>query len=227
MNYGNEYIKNYFQFYPKPKNDNTLRSSFYVLDKTIALNPYDRYKYDIEDTIRKIKYFNKLIIGNLNNINDVIKEYNLKIRKIIIIKILKNNNGDYDVYVKINYVDDEEDNYHWGVIKNILSINPQFKSDILTNVIRDKNITSKICGGIVKTILEWLTPKPGYYEILCDYISCFDLLTGKHCKIYCGEIIKIIKSDIRKQKIIYKNKEYKLDTDSTIYFNWWFKKINI
>ena len=90
------------------------------------------------------------------------------IQSLKIKKIVKSDNLTYDVYV--TFVIDEEE--YWGVINNIMGLEPEFKSEVFkdSDLYQPKEWVIKIKGLVIKTIKEWLKPEPGHYKLINDEV---------------------------------------------------------
>jgi hypothetical protein len=140
-----------------------------------------------------------------------------------ILKIVKTNGIYYDVYLTF-VIDDYE---YWGVIKNIMGLEPIFTSEVFKDfdLYQSKEWIIKIKGLVIKTIKTWLKPEPGNYKLLNDEILCYSTETGKLLKMEKGIEIELIRSHDTKIIIKYENDYYNLVGDNYIYFNWWFEKL--
>jgi hypothetical protein len=108
-----------------------------------------------------------------------------------ILRIVKSNNINYDVYV--SFVIDEEE--YWGVVKNILSPTAEFSSEVFkdNDLYQAKEWVIKIKGLVLKTIKEWLKPEPGMYRLLEEEIICYSVETGKQLEMKKGIEIEVLR----------------------------------
>ena len=114
-------------------NPDSVRPAVAVDDKSLSLNAYDRNADQIRVAMTRIED----IMYNLKGTNaykDLRSKLGLEhqdIQNMKIIRILKSNNINYDVYIQFG-IDGEE---YWGVVKNIL-VNPEIKSEVF----KDQNL---------------------------------------------------------------------------------------
>jgi hypothetical protein len=146
-----------------------------------------------------------------------------EVQSLTIIRIVKNNNLNYDVY--INFKIDEE--VYWGVVKDVLG-NSEFKSEVFKDhdLIQTKEWIIKLKGLIIKNIKSFLKPQFGKFKVLTDDVICYSLITGKMLKMKKDSEIEVLKSYDNKIIFEYENEKYALTGDNFIYFNWWFEPIN-
>ena len=221
-----EFINESFtEFNLQRMNPDSARASIQVDDPQLSINAFDKH----QDAIRQA----------MSRINDIL--YNLKgtnaykglrgklgledqdIQSIKIQRIVKINNISYDAYV-LFVIDGEE---YWGTIENILSLNPEFTSEVFKDfdLIQSKEWVIKLKGLVIKTIKNWLKPEPGMYKLLNDEVICYSTETGKMLKMSKGIEIEVIRA--HSDKIIVKSESdyYNLTGDNYVYFNWWFEKL--
>ena len=176
----------------------------------------------------------------MSRINDIL--YNLKgtnaysklrsklaledqdIQSIKILRILKSNSVNYDVYLTLK-VDDEE---YWGKVINIAGLSPKFESEMFKDydLYQPKEWTIKMRGLVIKTIKTWLKPEPGMYNLLNDEIICYSVDTGKQLRMEKGIEIELIRAHDDKMVVKHESDYYNLVGDNYIYFNWWFEKVD-
>lgn len=222
----NEFIKESFtEFNLQRMNPDSARASIQVDDPQLSINAFDKH----QDGIRQA----------MSRINDIL--YNLKgtnthrglrsklgledqdIQSMKVQRIVKINNISYDAYVSF-IIDDEE---YWGIVKNILSLDPEFTSEVFkdSDLIQSKEWVIKIKGLVIKTIKNWIKPEPGMYKLINDEVICYSIETGKMLKMTRGIEIELIRSHADKIIIKHESDYYNLTGDNYIYFNWWFEKI--
>jgi len=139
-----------------------------------------------------------------------------------ILRILKVNNINYDVYISF-VIGDEE---YWGVINNILTPDAELESEVFKDydLYQAKEWIIKIKGLIIKTIKTWMKPEPGKYKLLNDEVICYSIETGKQLSMENGIEIELIRAYDNRIVIRYESDTYNLVGDNFIYFNWWFEK---
>lgn len=220
----NRLILEFTEFNLQRLNADSVQPSVHVDNPSLSTNAFDKH----EDKIRQA----------MSRINDIL--YNLKgttsysklkghlsiseqdVKGIKIQRIIGNENSNYDVYLTILIKDKE----YWGKISNITSDHPKLESEIFkdTDLYITKEWTIKTKGVIIKTIKEWLKPKPGIYSCLKDKVYCYNLNTGEIMVIEEGTDIELIKSYNDKIIINHRNTKYSIINDNYIFFNWWFEK---
>jgi hypothetical protein len=146
------------------------------------------------------------------------------IKSIKILRIIKSNEVNYDVYLTLKIGEEE----YWGKIYNILGLDPKITSEVFKDydLYQPKEWVIKIKGIIIKTIKTWLKPEPGMYRLLNNEVICYSTETGKQLKMSKGIEIELIRSHESKIIIKHESDYYNLVGDNFIYFNWWFEKID-
>ena len=206
-------------------NPASVQASTHVDDPSLSINAFDKN----QDMIRQA----------MSRINDIM--YNLKgtsaykalrsklaleeqdINRLKILRIIKSTSLKYDVYIAFTIGEEE----YWGVIEDIMSISPDFTSEVFKNydLYQPKEWVIKIKGLVIKTIKTWLKPEPGIYKLLNNEVICYSVETGKQLKMEVGIEIELVRSHNDKIIIKYDSDIYNLVNDNYIYFNWWFEKI--
>ena len=95
------------------------------------------------------------------------------------------------------------------------------------DLIQSKEWVIRLKGLFVETIKKWLLIEPGEYKFINDKMNCFNLKTGVLLTLNKNNIITVIKTIPKENKIVfkYKNDEYFMNKNNFIYFNYWFEKI--
>ena len=191
-------------------NPASVQASTHVDDPSLSINAFDKN----QDMIRQA----------MSRINDIM--YNLKgtsaykalrsklaleeqdINRLKILRIIKSTSLKYDVYIAFTIGEEE----YWGVIEDIMSISPDFTSEVFKNydLYQPKEWVIKIKGLVIKTIKTWLKPEPGIYKLLNNEVICYSVETGKQLKMEVGIEIELVRS--HNDKIIIKystSKPYK------------------
>ena len=224
MKQKNRLILEFTEFNLQRMNPDSARASIHVDDPQLSINAFDKH----QDKIRVA----------MSRINDIL--YNLKgtsaysqlrsrlaleeqdIQSLKILRIIKSNNINYDVYISFVIMDEE----YYGVVKNIMNL-PEVKSEAFRDydLYQSKEWVIKIKGLLVKTIKTWLKPDPGIYKLINDEVICYSVETGKMHKLTKGIEVELVRA--HSDKIIIKiGEDYcNLVGDNYIYFNWWFEKI--
>jgi len=221
----NKLILEFTEFNMQRLNPDSVQASMHVDDPSLSTNAFDKH----QDAIRQAMSRVNDILWNLTGSNAykslrgklALEDQDIKSMKIL--RIVKVNGINYDVYVTFVIGDNE----YWGVINNILT-NPELESEVFKDydLYQAKEWTIKIKGLVIKTIKEWLKPEPGKYKLLNEEVICYSIETGKQLKMEKGIEIDLIRS--YENKIIVRNESetYNLVGDNFIYFNWWFQKID-
>lgn len=220
----NKLILEFTEFNLQRLNPDTVRPSIHVDDKQLSINAFDKHQDAIRQAMSRIND----ILYNLSGTNaykSLRSKLSLEgqdIKSMKILRIVKSNNINHDVYISF-IIDDKE---YWGVVKNIM-INPDFQSEVFKDhdLYQSKEWVIKIKGLVIKVIKNWLKPEPGNYRLLNDEIICYSTETGKQLKMEKGIEIELIRAHDDKIIIKHESDYYNLVGDNYIYFNWWFEKI--
>lgn len=198
-------------------------------NKQLSLNAYDRYvanNQSLMSRIDSIAYGSNIGRGGLLSLykkNVLLEEQNIKNLKII--RIFKNNNMDYDVYITFD-IDDVEYN---GMINNILSYKPSFTTNAFSdrNLIQTKTWQIRTNGEILRCVRTFLKPEIGKYKYInTDIITIFSKITSTPYQLKQDDIITLINAYNNKLIISIDGTIYELKNDTLIYFKWWFEKTN-
>lgn len=205
-------------------NSDSVQASTHVDDPNFSTNSFDRHQDALRSAMSRVNDIMNTISGTdaYARLRGKLALEDQDIKSLNILKIVKEEIY-YNVYVK--FVIGEEE--YWGVIKNILSNNPEFKSEVFKDydLIQSKEWVIKIRGLVVKTIKEWLKPEPGMYRLIGENVICFSTETGKQLEMSSGIEVEVVRSHSDKIIIRYDEDTYNLKGDNYIYFNWWFEKI--
>lgn len=225
MKQKNKLILEFTEFNLQRMNPDSARASIHVDDPQLSINAFDRH----QDAIRLAMSRVNDILFNLSGTDAyrrlknkvLLEEQNIQSMKII--RIVKVNSIYYDVYVSFK-IDDFE---YWGVVKNILGQNPEFKSEVFRDqdLLQKKEWVIKIKGLVIKTIKTWLMPEPGMYRLLNDEVICYSTDTGKQLRMEKGIEIELVRAHDSKIIIKHDSDYFNLVGDNYVYFNWWFEKI--
>lgn len=223
MKHKNKLILEFTEFNLQRMNPDSAQAAMHVDNPALSSNGFDKHQDGIRQAMASIND----IMYNLSGTNAYkklrgklsLEEQN--ITSIKILRIVKTNNVNYDVYIQF-VIDDNE---YWGVVKNLMS-NPELQSEVFKDMdlTQTKEWVIKIRGLIVKVIKAWLKPEPGNYTLLNDEVICYSTETGKMFSMEKGIKIELIRSHDNKIIIKHGSDYYNLVGDNYIYFNWWFQK---
>ena len=205
-------------------NSDSVQASTHVDDPNFSTNSFDRHQDALRSAMSRVNDIMNKLSGTeaYSKLRSKLALEDQDIMSLNILKIVKEEIY-YNVYVK--FVIDEEE--YWGVINNVLSNTPEFKSEVFKDydLIQSKEWIIKIKGLIVKTIKEWLRPETGMYKLIGENVICFSTETGKQLSMDTGIEVEVVRSHSDKIIIRYDEDTYDLKGDNYIYFNWWFQKI--
>jgi hypothetical protein len=197
-----------------------------VDDRQLSVNAFDKHQDAIRQAMSRINdiLYNLKGTSTYSNLRSKLSLEDQDIKSIKILRILKSNNVNYDVYLTIRI---EEEDY-WGKITNIIGMNTDFTSEVFKDwdLHQPKEWIIKTKGLVIKTVKQWLKPESGFYQLLNDEIICYSVDTGKQLKMTEGIKIELIRAYEDKIIIKYETDYYNLVGDNFIYFNWWFQKID-
>ena len=221
----NKLILEFTEFNLQRMNPDSAQASMHVDDPSLSINAFDKH----QDAIRQAMSRVNDILWNLSGSNAyknlrgklALEDQDIKSMKIL--RIVKINGIDYDVYVSFVIGENE----YWGVISGILGTDPVLKSEVFKDydLYQAKEWTIKIKGLVIKTIKEWLKPVPGRYKLLNDEVFCYSTETGKQLKMEKGIEIEVVRAHDSKIIVRHESDTYNLVGDNYVYFNWWFEKI--
>lgn len=222
----NKLILEFTEFNMQRLNPDSVQASMHVDDPSLSLNAFDKH----QDAIRQAMARVNDILWNLSGSNAyrnlrgklALEDQDIKSMKIL--RIVKVNGINYDVYVTFVIGDNE----YWGVINGILTANPELESEVFKDydLYQAKEWIIKIKGLVIKTIKAWLKPEPGKYKLLNDEVLCYSIETGKQLTMEKGIEIDVVRAYDNKIIVRHESETYNLVGDNFIYFNWWFEKID-
>lgn len=197
-----------------------------VDDPQLSINAFDKHQDGIRQAMSRINdiLFNLQGTSAYSALRSKLALEDQDIQSIKILRILKSNSVNYDVYLTLT-IDGEE---YWGKITNILGLDSKFTSEVFKDydLYQPQEWVIKIRGLVIKTIKQWLKPEPGFYKLLNDEIICYSVDTGKQLKMTEGLEVELIRSHDNKIVVKHESDYYNLVGDNFIYFNWWFQKID-
>lgn len=195
-----------------------------VDDRQLSTDAFDKHQDAIRQAMSRINDILYKLKGTsaYSALRSKLALEDQDIQKLKILRILKSN-VDYNVYISF-IIQDEE---YWGVIENILSSSPNFKSEVFKDydLLQPKEWVIKIKGLVIKTIKMWLKPEPGNYKLINDEVICYSVETGRQLRMEQGIEIEVIRAHDEKIIIKHESDYYNLVGDNYVYFNWWFEKL--
>lgn len=222
----NKLILEFTEFNLQRFNADSARASVHVDDPQLSINAFDKFQDAIRQAMSRINgiLFNLKGTSAYSNLRSKLALEHQDIQSLKIQRITKVNSISYDVYLTF-IINDEE---YWGVIENIMGLNPKFTSEVFKDfdLLQPKEWIIKIRGLIIKTVKMWLKPEPGVYKLLNDEVICYSVDTGKQLKMSQGIEIELVRSHDDKLVVKNENDYYNLTGDNYIYFNWWFQKVD-
>jgi hypothetical protein len=222
----NKLILEFTEFNLQRFNADSARASVHVDDPQLSINAFDKFQDAIRQAMSRINgiLFNLKGTSAYSNLRSKLALEHQDIQSLKIQRITKVNSISYDVYLTF-IINDEE---YWGVIENIMGLNPKFTSEVFKDfdLLQPKEWIIKIRGLIIKTVKMWLKPEPGVYKLLNDEVICYSVDTGKQLKMSQGIEIELVRSHDDKLVVKNENEYYNLTGDNYIYFNWWFQKVD-
>lgn len=196
----------------------------HVDNPQLSINAFDKHQDAIRAATSKI---NGLLrsLSNSTQFNILKSKLALKDQNIDSLKVLrisKLNSINYTVYISFTIGEEE----YWGVVENILSDDPDFKSEVFkdTRLILSPEWIIKIKGLVIKVLKKWLRPENGSYKLINKEAFFSNINTGRLIEVSKGVEIEVIKSFDNKIVVKYNDDLYNLSGDNYIYFNYWFLK---
>jgi len=227
-------IKNFYQFINESftefnlqrMNPDSARASIHVDDPKLSIDAFDKHQDAIRLAMSRVNdiLYNLAGTDAYRNLKNKLLLDNQGLQNLNIIRIVKNENMNYDVYIRFSI----EGKDYWGVIKSILSTSPEFKSEVFKDLslLQKKEWVIKLKGLIIKAIKLWLKPESGIYKLVNNEVICYSTETGKQLKMERDIEIELVRAHDDKIIIKYEGDYYNLVGDNYIYFNWWFEKID-
>jgi hypothetical protein len=196
-----------------------------VDDRQLSTDAFDKHQDGIRQAMSRVNDILYKLKGTsaYSALRSKLALEDQNIQRLKILRIVKNN-VDYNIYVAF-LIQDEE---YWGVIENIMSSSPNFKSEVFKDfdLLQPKEWVIKIKGLVIKTIKMWLKPEPGNYKLINDEVICYSVETGRQLRMEKGIEIEVIRAHDDKIIIKHDSDYYNLVGDNYVYFNWWFEKID-
>jgi hypothetical protein len=206
-------------------NSDSVQAAVTVDDPKLSTNAFDKHEDLVRQAVSKIGALQGSLMGSAayRTLKSKLALEDQEIKSLKIVRIVKNQNLNYDVYV--SFIIDEQE--YWGVVKDILG-NSEFKSEVFKDhdLIQTKEWVIKLKGLMIKNIKSFLKPQFGMFKSLKEDIICYSLINGKMLSMPKEAEIEVLKSYDNKIIFKYQNEKYALTGDNFIYFNWWFEKID-
>ena len=222
----NKLILEFTEFNLQRLNPDSAQASVHVDDPQLSINAFDKHEDKLRVAMSRIEDIMMNLKGTsaYSRLRGTLALEDQDIQSMKILKIVKTDGLTYDAYV--SFVIDEEE--YWGVVYDIMSFNPIFKSEVFKDydLHQPKEWVIKTKGLIIKTIKEWLKPEPGMYKLFNNEVICYSVDTGKQLKMEQGIEIELVRAHDNKLVIRYESDTYNLVGDNYVYFNWWFEKID-
>jgi hypothetical protein len=221
----NKLILEFTEFNLQRMNPDSVQASMHVDDPQLSTNAFDKHQDAIRAAMSRVNDILNSLSGSdaYKSLRGRLALEDQDITSMKILRIVKANSINYDVYVSFVIAEEE----YWGVIDNILTPDADLTSEVFKDydLYQAKEWVIKIKGLIIKTVRKWLKPEPGIYKLLNDEIICYSTETGKQLRMEKGIEIELVRAYDNKINIRVDSDTYSLVGDNYIYFNWWFEKI--
>jgi hypothetical protein len=222
----NKLILEFTEFNAQRMNPDSAQMAVNVDNPQLSVNAFDKH----EDAIRAgVSRINSILqsLSNTSAFRNLKSKFALEqqqIKSLKILRIVKVNNINYNIY--ITFVVDECE--YFGVVENILDINPNFTSEIFKDfdLVQSKEWIIRTKGLVIKTLKQFFKVEEGKYKLLNDQIICYTQDTGRMAQLEKGAEIEVVRCFDNKILIKYENQYYNLVNDNFIYFNYWFEPIH-
>ena len=222
----NKLILEFTEFNLQRMNPDSVQASMHVDDPSLSINAFDKHQDAIRQAMSRVTDILHSLSGSnaYQSLRGKLALEDQDIKSMKVLRILKVNNINYDVYVSFIIGDHE----YWGVINKIMTPDAELESEVFKDydLYQAKEWIIKIKGLVIKTIKEWLKPEPGRYKLLNDEVICYSVETGKQLSMEKGIEIEVIRAYDNKIVIRHDSETYNLVGDNYVYFNWWFEKID-
>jgi hypothetical protein len=149
-------------------NPDSVQPAMHVDNPQLSTNAFDKHQDLVRQAISKLGQFHGALMGT-NSYKILKSKLSLddqQLSSLKIIRITKNNNLNYDVYISFVIGEDE----YWGVVKDILG-RAELKSEVFKDfdLIQTKEWVIKLKGLIVKNIKDHSTDdEPRFIISLSD-----------------------------------------------------------
>ena len=217
-------IKEFSEFTNQRLNSDSGIPGVQADNPQLSINAFDKHQDMIRQSIARLGDISNSMNGSnsFKSLKSKLRLEDQEIKELKIIRILKSEGLNYDVYISFIIGESE----YWGVVKNILS-SPELKSEVFKDydLIQTQEWIVKMKGSVIKIIKNWLKPQFGKFKLIGEEINCYSNETGKLLKLPQGSEIEVLKS--YNDQIIFKfgRDQYSLKGDNFIYFNWRFEEM--
>jgi hypothetical protein len=222
----NKLILEFTEFNMQRLNPDSVQASMHVDDPSLSTNAFDKHQDAIRQAMSRVNDILWNLTGSnaYKNLRGKLALEDQDIKSMKILRIVKVNGINYDVYITFVIGDNE----YWGVINGILTANPDLESEVFKDydLYQAKEWIIKIKGLVIKTIKTWMKPEPGKYKLLNDEVLCYSIETGRQLKMEKGIEIELVRSYDNKIIIRHESETYNLVGDNYVYFNWWFENVD-
>lgn len=221
----NKLILEFTEFNLQRLNPDSVQASMHVDDPQLSTNAFDKHQDGLRAAMSRVNDILNSLSGTdaYRSLRGKLALEDQDIKSMKILRIVKANSINYDVYVSFVIAEEE----YWGVIENILTPDADLTSEVFKDydLYQAKEWIIKIKGLIIKTVREWLKPEPGKYRLLNEEVICYSVETGKQLSMQKGIEIEVVRSYADRILIKAESDTYSLVGENYIYFNWWFEKI--
>lgn len=222
----NKLILEFTEFNMQRLNPDSVQASMHVDDPSLSTNAFDKHQDGIRQAMSRVNDILWNLTGSnaYKNLRGKLALEDQDIKSMKILRIVKVNGINYDVYVTFVIGDNE----YWGVINGILTSNPELESEVFKDydLYQAKEWIIKIKGLVIKTIKEWMKPEPGKYKLINDEVICFSIETGRQLEMQKGIEIEVVRAYDNRIVVRHESETYNLVGDNYVYFNWWFENID-
>ena len=121
-------ILEFSEFNAQRMNSDSVQASVHVDNPTLSTNAFDKHEDIVRQSIARLGQLQGSMMGSAayRSLKSKLSLDDQDITALKIIRIVKNTNLNYDVFISF-IIDGEE---YWGVIKNILSNDAKLKSEV-------------------------------------------------------------------------------------------------
>ena len=222
----NKLILEFTEFNAQRMNPDSAQMAVNVDNPQLSVNAFDRHEDAIRNGVSRINSILQSLSNTsaFRNLKSKLALETQQIKSLKILRIVKINNISYDVYINF-IVDDCE---YFGVVENVLSREPIFKSEIFKDfdLVQSKEWIIRTKGLVIKTLKQFFKIEEGKYKLLNDQVFCYSNDTGRMAQLEKGSEVEVIRCYDNKILIKYENDFYNLLNDNFIYFNYWFEPIH-
>jgi len=222
----NKLILEFTEFNMQRLNPDSVQASMHVDDPSLSTNAFDKHQDGIRQAMSRVNDILWNLTGSnaYKNLRGKLALEDQDIKSMKILRIVKVNGINYDVYVTFVIGDNE----YWGVINGILTSNPELESEVFKDydLYQAKEWIIKIKGLVIKTIKTWMKPDPGKYKLINDEVICFSIETGRQLEMQKGIEIEVVRAYDNRIVVRHESETYNLVGDNYVYFNWWFENID-